>query len=165
MKIGLISDTHSYLDEKVFTYFNDCDEIWHLGDIGNLEVLRQLQAFKPTRAVFGNIDGNEIKIETRECLVIEQGKAKAMLIHIAGQFEKYTPQVQKLIKEHQPSILICGHSHIIKVASDKKNQLLYINPGAAGKHGFHHMRTIIRFDWEITGEIKNMQAIELGKRA
>lgn len=164
MRIGLISDTHGFLDPKINEYLKDVDEIWHAGDIGNIEVLDELSQFKPTRAVYGNIDGTEIRTSTKEDLHFEIEGVKFLITHIAGPFEKYTPRVKKLIETHRPNVLICGHSHICKVAFDKKFNLIYINPGAAGNHGFHHIKTIIRFNID-KGKINQMEVVELGKRA
>ncbi len=163
MKIGLISDTHSYLDEKVFQYFRDVDEIWHAGDIGTLSLLEQLEAFKPTVAVYGNIDDTSIQAAAPENQIIVREGVKTLMTHIAGKPPKYNARVKKLIKEHQPNLLICGHSHILKVQPDHENNLLFMNPGAAGIHGFHQMKTLLRFDLE-NGKPKNLEVIELGKR-
>ncbi len=164
MKIGLISDTHGHLDPKVFKYFEQCDEIWHAGDIGTEEILDELEKFKPTRAVFGNIDGDKIRIRTKEDFVGKVGDEKVLITHIAGKPPKYNPRVRKLIAEHRPTILICGHSHFLKVERDKVNNLLFMNPGAAGKHGFHKIKTLLRFDLS-KGQIADLEVIELGPRA
>lgn len=164
MKIGLISDTHSHLDERVFHHFQNCDEIWHAGDIGENHVLEKLSEFKPTKAVFGNIDSPVLQKELPEYLLIENEGVKTLMIHIGGKPGKYAKGVRELIKKHQPRLFICGHSHILKVMMDRELGALYMNPGAAGKHGFHQMRTLLRFDLE-AGEIKNLEVIELGKRA
>ena len=164
MKIGLISDTHGYLDPRVMHHFENCEEIWHAGDIGENNVLEQLQVFRPTQAVFGNIDTPQLQKELPEFLVLEHEGVKTLMIHIGGKPGKYARGVRDLIKEHKPQLFICGHSHILKVMMDKELNTLYMNPGAAGKHGFHHMRTLLRFDLE-NGQIKNLEVIELGKRA
>lgn len=164
MKIGLISDTHSYLDERVFHHFQSCDEIWHVGDIGENHVLEKLSEFKPTKAVFGNIDSPLMQKELPEYLLLEHEGIKTLMIHIGGKPGKYAKGVRQLILKHQPKLFICGHSHILKVMMDRELGVLYMNPGAAGKHGFHQMRTLLRFDLE-AGEIKNLEVIELGKRA
>ncbi len=163
MKIGIISDTHSYLDKQVLHYFKDVDEIWHAGDIGNLEVTNSLAQVKKLRAVFGNIDNAEARKQYAKFEIFSIENCKILIIHIAGSFGKYNKETQDLIKEHQPNILVCGHSHILKVANDIKYKLLYINPGAAGIHGFHKVKTIIRFEIE-NGNPKNMELIELGQR-
>lgn len=164
MKIGLISDTHSYLDERVFHHFQNCDEIWHAGDIGENQVLEKLSEFKPTKAVFGNIDSPIMQKELPEHLILEYEGVKTLMIHIGGKPGKYAKGVRQLILEYQPKLFICGHSHILKVMMDRELGTLYMNPGAAGKHGFHQMRTLLRFDLK-AGEIKNLEVIELGKRA
>ncbi|RED93410.1 metallophosphoesterase family protein [Marinoscillum furvescens] len=163
MKIGLISDTHSHLEDSVFTHFEDCDEIWHAGDIGTQSVLEKLEAFKPTRAVFGNIDGHEIRAAVPEDQVFEREGVKILMTHIAGKPPGYNARVKKLIAAHQPDILICGHSHILKVAPDKSNNLLFVNPGAAGIHGFHKIKTLLRMELQ-EGKISNMEVVELGYR-
>jgi hypothetical protein len=164
MKIGLLSDTHGYLDQSVFEYFKDCDEVWHGGDIGTLDVLEKLENFKPLRAVFGNIDGHEIRIRTKEIELISCGGMKIMIIHIAGKPPGYNKEVRKLIAEKRPEILVCGHSHILKIQHDKKWKVLFLNPGAAGKYGFHKVKTLLRFEIE-GGRIFNMEVIEIGPRA
>lgn len=164
MKIGLISDTHSFLDDSVFTYFKDCDEIWHAGDFGTVAVYDKLAAFKPTVGVYGNIDGQDVRIVLKEDLFIEREGLKIYMTHIGGSPGKYPARVKQQIVLHKPAVFVCGHSHILRVVSDTSyNNMLYLNPGAAGKEGFHRMRTLLRFD--ITaGKIENMQVIELGLR-
>lgn len=164
MKIGLISDTHSYLDPQVFTYFKDCDELWHAGDIGSLEVLDQLERFKPLRAVWGNIDGKEIQARCPENQVFTCEELKVWMTHIGGKPPRYSKGIRPKLKELQPDIFVCGHSHILRVISDEQlNRLLYLNPGAAGLQGFHSMRTLLRFEIN-NSKISNMQVVELGKR-
>lgn len=164
MKIGLLSDTHGHLDPKVFKYFDACDEVWHAGDIGT-GVLEQLVDFKPTRAVYGNIDGHDIRIVCPEHAKFRCEELKVWITHIGGTPPRYNPKIKKALSLTPPDIFICGHSHILKIMRDPKiNNLLYINPGAAGIHGFHKVKTLVRF--EVTGkEVKDMQVIELGKRA
>lgn len=164
VKIGLLSDTHSYLDEKIFTHFKACDEIWHAGDIGSLDVLEKLEAFKPTRAVFGNIDGQEIRVATKEILRFTIEKMSFFLIHIGGKPYSYYPNVREALQKQSTNVFICGHSHILRVEYDKKYQMLYINPGAAGIHGFHKTKTITRFTID-NDKIKDFEVIELGLRA
>lgn len=163
MKIGLISDTHHHLDETVFNHFKQCDEIWHAGDIGGLDLLEQLEAFKPTMAVWGNIDDHIVRAATTEGHVFEREGVRILMTHIAGKPPKYNRQVLSHIRKHKPKLLVCGHSHILKVTPDKANNLIYINPGAAGIHGFHKIKTIMRFDLK-AGKIENMEVIELGLR-
>lgn len=164
MKIGLLSDTHSYLDPKVLTYFKDCDEIWHAGDIGDRIVVDALEKIKPLRAVYGNIDDQDMQVRYPEDLWFDCEGLTVWMTHIGGAPPNYNPRVKKIFKERTPDIFICGHSHILRVKKDPNyNNLLYLNPGAAGNHGFHHIKTIVRF--EVIGkEIKNMEVIELGKR-
>lgn len=159
-KIGLISDTHSYLDESVFLHFKHCDEIWHIGDFGSDEVVAKLSQFKPLKGVYGNIDGQTIRQQFPEQLIFHCEEVKVMLKHIGGYPPKYNPETKKAILEHCPQLFISGHSHILKVMYDDKLQCLHMNPGAAGKYGWHKIRTIIRF--EIDGKnIKNCEVIEL----
>lgn len=164
MKIGLLSDTHSYLDPKVLDYFKNCDEIWHAGDIGDHLVVDELESAKPLRAVYGNIDDKEMQARYPEDLWFDCEGLTVWITHIGGAPPNYNPRIKKVFKERIPDIFICGHSHILRVKKDPNyKNLLYINPGAAGKQGFHHIKTIIRFD--ISGkEIKNLEVIELGKR-
>lgn len=163
-KIGLLSDTHSFLDEKVFHYFKDCDEIWHAGDIGNPDVTLQLESFKPLRAVFGNIDGTELRIKfPKDQRFICEGM-EVWITHIGGYPPKYNPEVKRKLVESAPDIFICGHSHILKIMTDPLlNKMLYINPGAAGKIGFHHTRTLVRFQID-RKVVSGMEVIELGKK-
>ncbi len=162
-KIGLISDTHGYLDDAVFQYFEGCDEVWHAGDFGSVELVGQLKAFKPLRGVYGNIDGHDIRIEYPEKLRWKCEEVEVLMIHIGGYPGKYDPRIREEIQNSPPKLFISGHSHILKVIYDDKLNCLHMNPGAAGKHGWHKMRTLIRF--EIDGaDIKNCEVIELGKR-
>ncbi len=164
IKIGLISDTHGYLDEQVFTYFKHCDEIWHGGDIGTMKVLEDLEQFKPTVAVFGNIDNNLIQAATKEDVWMDREGMKIFMTHIGGKPPTYNPRVRKVIEAEKPDVFVCGHSHILRVMTDpKRPPLLYLNPGAAGKHGFHQMRTLLRFSID-DRKISEMQVIELGSR-
>jgi uncharacterized protein len=164
MKIGLLSDTHSYLDPKVLSYFKTCDEIWHAGDIGDRMVADELEMAKPLRAVYGNIDDKEMQARYPEDLWFDCEGLTVWITHIGGAPPNYNPRIKKVFKERIPDIFICGHSHILRVKKDPNyKNLLYINPGAAGKQGFHHIKTIMRF--EVSGkEIKNVEVIELGKR-
>ncbi|GAA4133632.1 metallophosphoesterase family protein [Sphingobacterium kyonggiense] len=163
MKIGLISDTHSYLDEAVFEYFKDCDEIWHVGDFGSMEVIEQLAAFKPLRGVFGNIDHKDIRNLYPENLRFTCEDVDVWMTHIGGYPGKYSPLVREEIKKNPPKLFICGHSHILKVQFDAKLQLLHLNPGAAGKQGWHKQRTLMRFDIQ-ADRIENLEVIELNPR-
>lgn len=161
-RIGLISDTHGFLDRKVFEHFKACDEIWHIGDFGP-NVYENLKGFKSLKAVFGNIDEQDIRSLFPEQLVFMCEEVKVMMRHIGGSPPKYNPETRKELAIHQPQLFICGHSHILKVMYDDKISCLHMNPGAAGRHGWHKGRTIIRF--VIDGkEIKDCEVIELGKR-
>lgn len=161
-KIGLLSDTHSFLDEAVFKYFDACDEIWHAGDFGP-GVAEPLAAFKPLRGVYGNIDGKDIRQEYPEHLRFMCEQVDVWMTHIGGYPGKYTPQVKPEIYTNPPKLFITGHSHILKVLFDPKIQCLHINPGAAGKSGWHKVRTLVRFDVS-EEKILNLEVIELGKR-
>jgi hypothetical protein len=161
--IGLISDTHSFLDPRVAQYFANVDEIWHAGDIGDIEVLYQLKEQKPVQAVYGNIDDANVRRITEEHLIQEREGLRIYMTHIAGNPPRYNGKVRENITGHKPQLLICGHSHLLKVMPDRENQLLYMNPGAAGRHGFHRMRTLIRFSIE-QGKIIKPEVIELGLR-
>ena len=163
MKIGLLSDTHSYLDPKVFDHFQDCDEIWHGGDVGDESLLDELEAFKPLRGVYGNIDDTAVRKRLPLNLAFEVEGLRVFFTHIGGYPGRYTPRVRKLLDEHEPGLYICGHSHILKVMMDKKRACLHMNPGACGKHGFHRMRTLLRFD-VAEGRVENLEVIELGLR-
>lgn len=164
MKIGLLSDTHGFLDNSIFEHFKDCDEVWHAGDIGNETLLRQLELYKPVRAVFGNIDDRTLQAKLPEDLWFTCEGLTIWMTHIGGIPPHYNTRIKKILKDKVPDLFICGHSHILRVLKDPQfKNMLYLNPGAAGNHGFHHMKTIMRF--EITGkEISNMEVIELGKR-
>lgn len=162
MRIGLISDTHGYLDENIFGHFKNCDEVWHGGDFGD-GVANRLQELKPLKGVYGNIDANAIRNEFPEQLVFMCEEVKVMMRHIGGYPPKYNTETKKELIIHQPQIFISGHSHILKIMYDDKLQCLHMNPGAAGKHGWHKMRTIVRF--AIDGKnIKDCEVIELGRR-
>lgn len=163
MKIGLISDTHGHLDSKVLSYFKDCDEIWHAGDVGNKDVLDQLSAIAELKTVFGNIDDNSIRNFNPENQYFEIGIFKILITHIAGSPPRYNDRVKKFLAAHKVDILVCGHSHILKVMRDANHDLLFINPGAAGIHGFHKMKTIITFEIN-NDKLEQMNVIELGKR-
>ncbi|MBV2227746.1 MAG: metallophosphatase family protein [Sphingobacterium mizutaii] len=164
MKIGLLSDTHGYLDDAVLKHFEKCDEIWHAGDFGSMEVIEKLEAFKPLRAVYGNIDDKDIRLKFPEHLRFHCEQVDVWMTHIGGYPGKYSPLVKPEILNNPPKLFITGHSHILKVQFDPKLQLLHLNPGAAGKQGWHQIRTAMRF--EINGEkIENLEVIELGSRA
>lgn len=159
-RIGLISDTHNYLDDAVFKHFENCDEIWHAGDFGTSLISDTLQNFKPLRGVFGNIDGFDIRSEYPETLVWECEQVKICMIHIGGYPPKYNLKAKQLLIQTKPLLMISGHSHILKIMYDENLNCLHMNPGAAGKHGWHKVRTLIRF--VIDGkDIKHCEIIEL----
>ena len=164
-KIGLLSDTHSFLDGKVFQYFAECDEIWHAGDFGNMEVVQKLQAFKPLRGVYGNIDGPDIRREMPLDLRFECDCVPVFMTHIGGYPGRYEPRVRKILQENPPAggLFISGHSHILKVMPDKNLGFLHINPGACGNEGWHRVKTLVRFTLH-EGKISDLQIIELGNR-
>jgi putative phosphoesterase len=159
-RIGLLSDTHSYLDDAVFKHFENCDEIWHAGDFGNIELADQLAAFKPLKGVYGNIDGKDVRIVYPENLRFKCEEVDVWMTHIGGYPGRYSQAVRNEIYLNPPKLFICGHSHILKVMFDKKINCLHLNPGAAGKQGWHKVRTLLRFN--IDGDkIQDMQIIEL----
>lgn len=162
-KIGILSDTHNYLDPKLIEHFSDCDEIWHAGDIGSPEVTDQLQLAKPVRAVYGNIDDRTVQEQFPEDHWFTVEGLLIYITHIAGKPPKYNPRVLKEIKQKKPDILICGHSHILRIMPDKQNNLLFINPGAAGHQGFHPIRTAIKLFLE-NKKATHFEVIELGRR-
>ena len=163
LKIGLLSDTHSFWDDKFYKYFKHCDEIWHAGDIGDISIIDKLSKITTVRAVFGNIDNHIIRAEYREDVVVTYGENKILMTHIGGKPFAYNKISRLKIKQHNPNVFICGHSHICKIMHDNQNQLLYINPGAAGNKGFHRVRTLVRF--ELTKHnIQNLEVVELGTR-
>jgi len=162
-RIGLISDTHHYLDPAVTRHFSSCDEIWHAGDFGNAELASKLADVKPLKGVYGNIDGKDIRSEFPEKLSWQCEDVRIFMTHIGGYPPKYNEKVKKELLELKPDLFICGHSHILRIIFDDKISCLYMNPGAAGNQGWHKLRTVIRFS--IDGrEITNCEIIELGKR-
>ena len=161
-RIGLLSDTHSYLHPKIFDYFKECDEIWHAGDIGNASIIDELSKFKTIRAVYGNIDGQEIRKMCPKNQRFMCEELDVWITHIGGYPNRYYKDVIELIKKNPPKLFISGHSHILKVMYDKKLDLLHMNPGAAGKYGIHKVITMLRFC--IDGKaIKDLEVIELPK--
>ncbi|MBR5206562.1 MAG: metallophosphoesterase family protein [Alistipes sp.] len=156
MKIGVISDTHSTFDSCLEEFLKPCDEIWHAGDIGSLELADRIAAFKPLRAVYGNIDGGVMRRVYHESNFFEVEGVRVLMTHIGGYPRHYSPKALQLIHGAKPKIFIAGHSHILKVMYDPIYDLLFINPGAAGLYGAHHVRTAIRFDIN-NGEIGNME--------
>ncbi len=162
-RIGLLSDTHGHWDDKLSSFFNDCDEIWHAGDIGSIEVADKISKFKLFRGVHGNIDDHKLRITYPKINRFNCEEVDVFITHIGGTPSRYEPSIVPNIELNPPKLFICGHSHILKVMFDKKRNFLYMNPGAAGIHGFHHFRTAIRF--VIDGsEIKDLEVLEIPKR-
>jgi len=159
-KIGLMSDTHSYLHPGVFTHFREVDEVWHAGDIGDTGLASQLEAFKPFRAVYGNIDGADLRIRYPEHLRFTVEDVNVFMTHIGGYPGKYAPGIRQQLLTNTPKLFICGHSHILKVMPDPALHLLHINPGACGQQGWHKVKTLVRFELE-AGNIRNLEVIEL----
>lgn len=164
MKIGLLSDTHGFFDPRIADHFNQCDEIWHGGDVGGVSVIEALQCLKPLRAVYGNIDDKDMQRRLPEDLFFECEGLSVWITHIGGAPPRYNPRVKKTLGTRVPDIFVCGHSHILRIARDPAyGGMLYLNPGAAGQQGFHHMRTMLRFDIS-EGKVSDMEVIELGRR-
>lgn len=165
MRIGLISDTHGYLDPQVYTYFEECDEIWHAGDFGGVHVSEELSAFRPLRGVYGNIDDTALRRLHPLDLKFDLDGVRIWMTHIGGYPKRYNKRVRTQLQDDAPDVFICGHSHILKVVRDPSYQrMLVLNPGAAGKHGFHHVRTMMRFTIA-KGTIDDLDVIELGPRS
>lgn len=162
-KIGLLSDTHGYLDPKIFDYFKDVDEIWHAGDVGTIDIIDELRKFKPVRGVFGNIDDYKIRTEFPEFNRFKIEEVDVLMTHIAGKPGKYSKPALEELQKKSPKLFICGHSHILLVQMDKKFNMLWMNPGACGFKGFHAVKTILRFEIN-SDKIENLEAIEIGKR-
>ncbi|NWJ50093.1 MAG: metallophosphoesterase family protein [Bacteroidetes bacterium] len=159
-RIGIISDTHGHIHPKIYEFFAAVDEIWHAGDIGNIKTADILAEFKPLRAVYGNIDGQDVRSSYPLVQLFIKEEVKILMTHIGGTAGQYTSEVKKLIQKECPQIFVCGHSHILKIKYQTKEKLLHLNPGAAGISGFHQVITMLRF--EIDGkEIKNMEIMEL----
>jgi putative phosphoesterase len=163
-KILLISDTHSFLDEKLFKHIDEADEVWHAGDIGNVDLTDKLKKLKPLQAVYGNIDGAELRKEFKKNLIFNCENVKVYITHICGQPTNYLKEVKDILELEKPKIFICGHSHILKVMYQNKYEVLHLNPGACGNHGFHQIKTALRFVIDDT-EIKDLAIIEFGNRA
>lgn len=161
-KILLLSDTHSCIDESILKYVKQADEVWHAGDIGNLQVTDEIKKYKPLRAVYGNIDDAEARLEFPEEQVFVCEGMKVYMIHIGGYPGKYRTQVKNQLLREKPGLYICGHSHILKIQYDPQYSVLHLNPGAAGISGFHQVRTMLRFVLD-QGTIKDMELIEWPK--
>ena len=162
IKIGLISDTHNYLDPQVLEYFKDCDEIWHAGDFGTIRIAEELRKVAPLIGVYGNIDGKDIRDEFPLHQRFERGGVEFWMTHIGGIPGRYCIPIREEMEKNPPEVFICGHSHILKIARDQKQaKMLYLNPGAAGRQGFQEIRTIVRFEVG-EGKLHNVEVIELG---
>ena len=161
-RIGLLSDTHAYWDDRYRQYFGECDEIWHAGDIGSLEVAMRLQEICPLRAVYGNCDGGDLRRLFSERLRWTCEGASVLMTHIGGYPNHYEPAIRPLLYNNPPSLFISGHSHILKVQYDERLHLLHINPGAAGLQGWHKVRTLVRFTVD-KGEFKDLEVIEINR--
>lgn len=162
-KIGIISDTHGYMDERIAHHLQECDEIWHAGDIGDIAVTDALNKIAPVRAVYGNIDGGVLRTVFPLNQFFEVEGMKIFMTHIAGKPGSYPTRVSAEIRKYRPQIFICGHSHICMVKQNPAFSLLHINPGAAGIQGFHHVRTLLRMELD-KGKVSNLEVVELGKR-
>lgn len=158
-KILLLSDTHGYIDDDILKYVKTVDEVWHAGDIGSIHVTDTLKSLKPLKAVYGNIDGKTVRSEFPEHQRFFCEKIDVWITHIGGYPNRYDRRVRELIIQNPPKLFVCGHSHILKVMNDKKLNLLHMNPGAIGKHGFHKARTMLRFEIH-EANIKNLEVIE-----
>ncbi len=158
--IGILSDTHGYLDKRVFEHFADCDEIWHAGDIGSMEVLMKLREFKPTRAVFGNIDSGDIRYTLSEFYRFKVEEVNVLMTHIGGYPGHYNPWLIPMFQRESPQLFVCGHSHILKVQYDPVWAMLTVNPGAAGKQGWQKVQTLLKM--VINGDkMENLEVVEL----
>lgn len=162
-RIALLSDTHSYIDDRILKHLSEVDEVWHAGDIGDISVTDEISKIKPLRAVYGNIDNNVIRQEFKETLTFKCEDVKVCMIHIGGRPGRYNPKSLQLIEENHPKLFICGHSHILTVKNDPNFNLLFMNPGAAGKHGFHPVRTLLRFSIS-KDRIHDLEVIEYENR-
>ena len=158
--IGLISDTHGFLDSRFISHLKNCDEIWHAGDIGSQEVAERLKEIAPLKSVFGNIDNHKIRLEFPENLKFKCEQVDVFITHIGGYPGRYDKRVKEQLKNKPPALFICGHSHILKVINDKKLGILHMNPGAAGNSGLHKVKTMLRF--KIDGKnISDLEVVEL----
>lgn len=160
--IGLLSDTHSYIHPSIITFLQSCDEIWHAGDIGNLDTAKELASIKPLKAVYGNIDNHDLRSFYPEYQYFLCEEKAVVILHIGGYPGNYSPKAKELIKNYKPDIFISGHSHILKVINDPKNNLLHINPGAAGKYGFHQVITAMKFIID-GANIRDLEILEIEK--
>ena len=163
-KVLVISDTHSYIDDRIIKYASEADYVIHAGDVGSFDVIQKLNSVSKLLFVYGNIDGNEIRSESNKFEFFKINDLKILLTHISGKTPQYNKETSIKIEEHSPDLLISGHSHILKIQFDKINNLIFLNPGAAGRHGFHLKRTMLRFEIKLN-KIENLEIIELGSRS
>ena len=163
-KVLVISDTHSYIDDRIIKYASEADYVIHAGDVGSFDVIQKLKSVSKLLFVYGNIDCNEIRSESNKFEFFKLDELKILLTHISGKTPKYNKETLIKIKEFTPDLLIAGHSHILKIQYDKINKLIFLNPGAAGRHGFHLKRTMLRFEIKLN-KIENLEIIELGSRS
>ena len=162
-KIGLLSDTHGFIDPKIYKYFEEVDEIWHAGDVGDVSVIDELRDFKPVRGVYGNIDSSDVRSEFPEFQRFKCEEVDVLITHIGGRPGKFVQRAREEINKNPPKLFICGHSHILLVKQDPQYKMLCMNPGACGYKGFHQVKTLLRFS--ITKDkIHDLEVIELGKR-
>jgi uncharacterized protein len=164
VRIGLISDTHGFLDPAVASYFAECDEIWHAGDVGSMAVLEGLRAIRPVRGVYGNVDGPELRSVLEQDLEWDCEGVRVYMTHIGGYPGRYDARTRKELARRKPGLFICGHSHILRVMRDQPLALVHMNPGAAGKQGWHKVRTLLRFT-VAAGQVSAVEAVELGPRS
>lgn len=162
-RIGVISDTHGSLEDKFIHFFKDCDELWHCGDIGDVQVLEKMEKIAPLRAVYGNIDGKDVRVRCPENQLFNIENHRVFITHIGGYPGRYEPRVRQLMMEENPSIVLTGHSHILKVMPDRKYKHLHINPGAAGNNGLHKIKTAIRFVID-KSDIRDLQILEVDRK-
>ncbi len=163
LHIGILSDTHGYVHPRVIDFFAGADEIWHAGDMGSVSVARQLMELKPLRAVYGNIDGQDVRIEFPDVRIFQVEKVKVLMTHIGGYPGRYDPRARLLIEQEKPKLFVCGHSHILKVIYDKKYGLLHINPGAAGKYGIHKSITAVRLVID-NGNMRDLEVLDIPRK-
>ncbi len=163
LQIGILSDTHGFVHPRVLDFLSGVDEIWHAGDMGNAGIARQLRELKPLRAVYGNIDGQDVRIEFPESQVFMAEQVKVLLTHIGGYPGRYDPRARLLIEREKPKLFVCGHSHILKVIYDKKHDLLHINPGAAGKYGIHKSITAVRLIID-QGNMRDLEVVDIPRK-
>ena len=163
-KIILISDTHGFIPESFWKYLDSADELWHAGDVGNVELIDKLKEKITVKGVYGNIDGDVVRKEFKEYRALKVQGLKVLILHIGGKPYRYSPRMRELMKHYKPDVIVCGHSHILRVEYDKKNKVLFMNPGALGMQGFHTVKTFLRFNVH-EAKVSDMEVIELEPRA